>query len=154
MTVYFIKADQEGSLVKIGMTTNLTLRLKTLQVYEKERLKVLGMIDGDRATEIFMHGVFAQYREAGEWFRYEGDLKRYLEAKTDEERTFTLTLPALEPSSGPARAARSYEERMQELGEKTAAAWAELKARPDFAEIMAHYDRVYDERNLATKTDE
>lgn len=140
MTVYFVKAAEEGSLVKIGTTTNLGLRLKALQAYEKERLRVIGTIDGDRSTESFIHGVFAQYREAGEWFRYEGDLKRYLESKRPEDRTFIVSLPGLLPYFGYVPDGRSYEERMQELGEDRERLWAEFQAHPDFAAIMAKYE--------------
>lgn len=135
MTVYFIRAG-EGPLVKIGTTTNLAKRVATLQYDEKKHLDVIGIIDGDRFVEIFLHGVFAEYREVGEWFRYEGRLKRYIEAQNDADRAFSVQLPALRPTPEP----WSYEESARRHGEGASEALAELQARPDFDEIMARED--------------
>ncbi len=143
MTVYFIRAGS-GPLVKIGTTTNLGQRLVALQSGQKERLEVIGIINGDRYVEIFLHGLFAQYRETGEWFRYEGELKRYIEAIDDAGRTLTVHLPPLGPVPGP----WNYEESAQRHGDAAREAWAELRARPDFEKIMARYE------SPATETDE
>lgn len=60
--VYYIRS---GDLVKIGVTTDLTARLKALNVPD---LVVLGTEPGDVRLERQRHAEFATERVRGEWF--------------------------------------------------------------------------------------
>jgi len=64
--VYYVQRSSDG-LIKIGFTTNLTNRLRTL-VREFGPLVVLGHHQGHRGIERSMHKRFAADRVEGEWF--------------------------------------------------------------------------------------
>lgn len=55
-----------GPYVKIGMTTNVDLRMTNLQT--PEPVKLFALIDGWRREELELHKRFAEYRLQGEWF--------------------------------------------------------------------------------------
>ena len=76
--VYFVQAT-EGGPVKIGVTTDLSRRLKALQTAQAEPLRVLRWVPGNEAIEAYYHRVFGHLRIQGEWFRFEGDLAGYLD---------------------------------------------------------------------------
>lgn len=67
--VYFVKADRDvpDSLIKIGFSTNLPLRLETFKT-TTPRHDLLGCTPGGIQTERALHKFFAPYRQAGEWF--------------------------------------------------------------------------------------
>lgn len=67
--VYFIQPI-EGGLVKIGFTTGLAIdRLASLQTGSPVRLRIIGTMRGTVLDEQRLHGLFAEEREHGEWFR-------------------------------------------------------------------------------------
>ena len=68
--------------VKIGFTRGpLKYRLADLQTAAPERLAVLAVIDdGSTASERALHKRFSAYRLEGEWFRFDGELKTFVEA--------------------------------------------------------------------------
>lgn len=70
--VYFIGA-QTGP-VKIGTTTNLRGRFKTLQISSSKKLAVLAFVEGDRTIEAQYHARFKEHHHRGEW--YLGDAVR------------------------------------------------------------------------------
>jgi hypothetical protein len=76
--VYFVAAAASG-LIKIGFTVDLPGRLMELQTGSHVELDTLLTIPGAPALERQMHGRFAAQRARGEWFRREGDLKKFLE---------------------------------------------------------------------------
>lgn len=66
--VYFIRAGENGS-IKIGHTRNFSKRFKDLISMSPVALHTLGVIEGNRAMEQALHGMFAPDRLHGEWFR-------------------------------------------------------------------------------------
>lgn len=66
--VYFLRAD--NGLVKIGYTTNLKLRLKTVSTSCSSPIDVMRTEDGSIALERAFHKMFEAYRVRLEWFRF------------------------------------------------------------------------------------
>jgi hypothetical protein len=64
--VYFIQASTGH--IKIGTAIDPAERLATLQVAHALPLRLLGSIEGGRATEKALHALYAAYRVSGEWF--------------------------------------------------------------------------------------
>lgn len=63
--VYFIYC---AGMVKIGTTSRLVRRLGELQVGSPFPSQTVLLIRGGRLTEDYMHFLFSEYREKGEWF--------------------------------------------------------------------------------------
>ena len=74
--VYFLRA---GNVVKIGHSTNLRSRFKSLKTGIAEDARVVKALPGGRNREREFHKRFAEYRLRGEWFDLRGALARYLE---------------------------------------------------------------------------
>lgn len=72
--VYFIRF---GDRIKIGVTTNLHLRLMAIPHDE-----VVATIPGDRQLEKRLHAKFRHLRIKGEWFSAGGDLLDYINGAT------------------------------------------------------------------------
>jgi len=87
-STYFIQADSGGP-VKIGKTGNPEQRLKDMQTGSPVKLMIIHIINED--VESQMHRRFAKHRIHGEWFKPEGELKKYLgqhnRAKSDWKHT-------------------------------------------------------------------
>ena len=66
--VYLIQAGEDGP-VKIGVAANVFKRLAQYRTHDPIRLRLVGLIDGDRADEKRLLGRFSEYRLHGEWFR-------------------------------------------------------------------------------------
>lgn len=77
-TVYFVRAHD---FVKIGWTTCLSMRLDAMSTTMPFEPEVILEIEGGRALEQELHEKFAPYRHRREWFRYEGELKAWVEAR-------------------------------------------------------------------------
>ncbi len=78
--VYFL-ATRDRKLVKIGKTRSPeTTRRAKLAGQSPVPLDLIAEIDGYTRVEKRIHAQFAQYREHGEWFRYEGALQLFVEA--------------------------------------------------------------------------
>jgi hypothetical protein len=102
---YFILASESGR-VKIGQCCEVNppvKRLKQLQIGCPEILEVLLLLPNRPPfEEQQMHKRFSQYRVQGEWFRYAGELKDFVERKRidprptndDDLRSITGCLPA------------------------------------------------------------
>lgn len=67
--IYFLQAD--NGLVKIGITTNITRRIATLNTMLPYMMKPLLLIDCDDCCKIeaALHSHFSEKRVRGEWFR-------------------------------------------------------------------------------------
>lgn len=65
--VYFIQSGAAGP-IKIGVTSNVALRLKGLQTGSATELRLLGVVPTDRFSEESLHLRFASLRLHGEWF--------------------------------------------------------------------------------------
>lgn len=65
--IYFL-TDESGA-VKIGFTTQLQKRIKSLSAGSKSKLTVWGHVAGTREHERALHDLLSDYRLNGEWFR-------------------------------------------------------------------------------------
>lgn len=89
--VYFLRA---GNVVKIGHSTNLRSRFKSLKTGIAEDARVVKIMPGGRNREREFHKRFAEYRLRGEWFDLRGALAKYLEMCI---HAVELPAPAPEP---------------------------------------------------------
>lgn len=66
---YFIKT-KDSNLIKIGMSINLTSRMKNLSTLSNNSIYLIGFIYGEKykELEIMFHKKYSEYRERGEWF--------------------------------------------------------------------------------------
>jgi hypothetical protein len=64
--IYFIAADE---LVKIGHTTNLSSRLRSLRTASPDELRILLVKPGTRGDEQDLHRRFSEFRISREWFK-------------------------------------------------------------------------------------
>ena len=76
--VYFVHCN---GMVKIGFAVDVARRIKTLQTGSAHKLTVLRVEAAAPDDESDLHERFASLRVNGEWFRYAGELKAFLEAK-------------------------------------------------------------------------
>lgn len=76
--VYFLLSADKRS-VKIGVSKQLDLRLSSLRIGSDGHLKLLAAVAGTRKDERLLHAKFIDYHKRGEWFRYEGELKKYID---------------------------------------------------------------------------
>jgi hypothetical protein len=66
---YFLRADCEAKLVKIGHSVNLKWRLTGLQTQCPVQLSLIGLVQAPAGTELVLHETLATSRAHGEWFR-------------------------------------------------------------------------------------
>lgn len=77
--IYF--AQELGThAIKIGLASNVGLRLKNIRVCSPYEIALLATIDGDRETEHSTQKRFEHARIRGEWFRPAPELLEYIEA--------------------------------------------------------------------------
>lgn len=79
-TIYFVKC---ASFVKIGFTRSLSTRLETLAMGLPECPVLLLSKPGNVREERRLHAKFQAYRTHREWFRLEGELAAYIEARAE-----------------------------------------------------------------------
>jgi hypothetical protein len=73
--VYIIGEEaQVPETVKIGWTSNLAKRIKSLQTSMPSRLKIYRTIYGNIASEQWFHREFASRRLSGEWFKFADEM--------------------------------------------------------------------------------
>lgn len=72
-SVYFIQAERTN-MVKIGFSTNVAKRLRSLQTACSTKVRLLVAIPGNREAERAYHEQFSRSREQGEWFRPTADI--------------------------------------------------------------------------------
>lgn len=65
--VYFVQGESGGP-VKIGTTTSILMRFRTLEASSPARLVLRAMVPGGPAEESAEHLAFAELRMHGEWF--------------------------------------------------------------------------------------
>lgn len=65
--VYFLEAAFSG-LIKIGIASNLSSRVSSIQSSSQEPISLICSIPGNRELEKFLHGVFEPLKHHGEWF--------------------------------------------------------------------------------------
>lgn len=92
--IYFIR--QGSGNVKVGYTGGrVEERLAQLQTGSGERLTLLGSFPGGRLEELKLHLAFKDLHVIGEWYRYEGVLREFVNKLSDltsKEQFLTLTL--------------------------------------------------------------
>lgn len=76
-TIYFVRT---GDFVKIGFAKDLPRRMTALRIGCPHPLELILAIKGHIGVESEMHIRFEQYWHRGEWFRYEGELRSFVEA--------------------------------------------------------------------------
>ena len=81
--VYFIRCIDR---VKIGYASDIAKRVAGLQTACPYPLSVLATVPGSIDVERQMHRGFADLREVGEWFRYEGALSTYIDDLVNQEQ--------------------------------------------------------------------
>lgn len=119
MSVYFIRA---GSVVKIGYSADPHKRLADLQTANHRKLTLVATIPGEREDESRLHGRFAAYRIAGEWFTYSRPIRalvrsvRGLDHGPETDRVLWMEDPAIR------EAALRREAAAQEAAQEAAAA--------------------------------
>lgn len=77
--VYFVRA---GNRIKIGMSSDVPRRVKSLQTASSEPLQLLAIKQGGRAEEKSLHDRFAHLRQHGEWFTAAPELLAFIAAPT------------------------------------------------------------------------
>jgi hypothetical protein len=74
--VYFIGTDDE--FIKIGFTTNLLDRVRSLSTGSPRDFRVHLVVRGDRDDERELHRRFAAYHVRGEWFRFTEAIVKFI----------------------------------------------------------------------------
>ncbi len=88
MNIYFI-LNKDINKIKIGYSSKLYNRIKTLQTGNSSELIFIGMImNCDKTMERAFHLHFKQQHEKLEWFRNEGKLNRFLHIIFSKESIF------------------------------------------------------------------
>lgn len=78
--VYLVDEGSRESPVKFGYCYDAPLaRLAGLQTGNPRKLRLLGAQPGSYGVEQYIHGKFAEYRLAGEWFEATPVVARYVE---------------------------------------------------------------------------
>lgn len=75
--VYFAKV---GDRIKIGFSTSVPARLKSLATGIPDVIELLATIDGDRGVERAFHARLSKHRIRGEWFRDCEELREVMTA--------------------------------------------------------------------------
>lgn len=82
--IYFV-LDSAQDAVKIGYTSRIDLRLPQLQTGSVNELRVIKTLPGTLADEQNLHRKFNHLRIRGEWFRYTGELKAFIDGSTNDD---------------------------------------------------------------------
>jgi len=82
--VYFLRAPL-ANLVKIGRSTDIEKRMKTIQTNNGEHLELMKVVAPlePAVYEKRLHRRFRAYRQRGEWFRLESDLEHFINQLED-----------------------------------------------------------------------
>jgi hypothetical protein len=76
VSVYFVQASHGP--IKIGVATNVPVRIADLQCANPDPLTLLGALPGSYGHEMLLHRLFAADRMAGEWFRQSDRLLHFI----------------------------------------------------------------------------
>lgn len=77
MTIYFVRS---GDAIKIGVSGNIPLRIRTLATACQRPVELLAVMPGGYADEKALHDRFAHLRGHGEWFRADTELVDFIAA--------------------------------------------------------------------------
>lgn len=73
--IYFVYS---AGLLKIGFSTNWLARVDAVCQGCPHYACVVLVMPGDRKMEQGYHALFSEYRENGEWFRFEGKMREFI----------------------------------------------------------------------------
>lgn len=73
-----------GAFVKIGHTGNVRSRLSAVRTASPEPVDLVAVIPGDAGAERALHDRFSDWRCSGEWFRFEGPVREWVESLNEE----------------------------------------------------------------------
>lgn len=76
-TIYFVRCVD---WVKIGWSSDLKGRLKSLQTTAPGEIKLIGKTRGSIKQERDLHSRFAHHRVSGEWFNADPEILEFVEA--------------------------------------------------------------------------
>lgn len=82
MTVYFIQAQDNEGLIKIGETGNLSDRFAVIQSHCPIELSIIGVMNGGKELEGNIHSTFDSLRVRGEWFMPRSDLLDFIKSNS------------------------------------------------------------------------
>lgn len=94
--VYFIQAPD--GLIKIGTSTNVQARLKSLQTAHGRGIELLGVVPGGREVERSFHANWSACRVQGEWFKPTSQMLEWIAAEVARPQ---LPLMPPKPKKGP-----------------------------------------------------
>ena len=78
--VYFIERSDDGA-IKIGLTHCLNTRFNSLASFHRgEKLRILGVMNGNYDVEQAIHRAFFDRRLEGEWFAPDDQLADFIES--------------------------------------------------------------------------
>lgn len=75
LKIYFVK---NGDAVKIGVSKNPEQRMSELSVSSNGAIQLLAVLDGGHGDEKEFHRKFSRYLIRGEWFKYQGELAKFI----------------------------------------------------------------------------
>jgi hypothetical protein len=79
--LYYIGPAPDGP-VKIGITTNIAVRFKSIQIHSPIPVAVFGIADGSLQMEAAIHHRFRRLRKHYEWFDLDDELRRFIAENT------------------------------------------------------------------------
>jgi len=77
--IYFAQVDGRGP-IKIGFSIKVNSRLASLRIGTAKDLRLLRTMDGTPRHERELHARFHKYRIRGEWFRFTGELRDFVQS--------------------------------------------------------------------------
>lgn len=91
--IYFI-SNTVTENIKIGRAVNVEKRMANLQTATDCQLELLYSfpVHDPAAAEKELHEKFSAYLVRGEWYRFEGDVRRYVEALLDRQEAAKASL--------------------------------------------------------------
>lgn len=73
----YLLITESGDHCKIGYSNNPKRRVSQIQTHNRERLRLLSVIDGDLNREAEIHKMFAHENIGGEWFNLTIEMMDY-----------------------------------------------------------------------------
>lgn len=131
MTVYFLR---HADLIKIGYSSDLTTRMRSLLTAVPGKAEFLGYLPGDRDLESHLHSVFHESRFSGEWFAVSDRLLAIIETLAIKE------LPAVDVPRVKLRAENT--EAWQELSLRVRSAAARKWPDDNHLQRRRHLERL------------
>lgn len=124
--IYFIRVEPAGPVKVVYTATpkGATARLRQLEESMPHRLRLVGLIEGNRPREKAIHHAFFSFRMRGEWFEPHESLLAAIERMMDAAFDWSKQIPRLlkDRSGGELQELYSVSEIVSALGGATAVA--------------------------------